>query len=936
MTSYGDPQSYGRAHVPGADPDEYAYDSYADSYGADPYASEPDNYGFDSYQTGHSAASSGRAPTGGRASVSGGRASVGSAAVGSAAVGSASTGAAASARASVPSSAGRASVGRASVGQGSGAGSDHPGGHRYDWGAAGSQRPAGRASAPVSPASGRASVRPTSPGGPSGGGPGGGGPGGGGPGGPGGTGPGGSGGRGRRKKKKRHWIRNSLLSMLAVLIITTGGGMVALSYYVESVPSPDHVELPQASTVYYSDGKTEMATLAEYNREIIDTTIDELKNVRDAVVAAEDKKYWDHSGVDFAGIMRAAINNFTGGERQGASTITQQYVGAAAGIRDDASYTRKLKEAAMAYKLDSQEDKYVILDYYLNTVYFGRGAYGVQAAADAYFGKDAADLTIEEAAVIAGLIKTPDAGEGLSPFDPHYNPDDPSEAHDRWNYVMDQLVDMGNLAPEDRAAAEYPEVKEPRKAKEWHKGPQGNIVRQVRRELEAMGIEDIDTGGYRIITTIDKDIQKVARQTARRKGNDASYWEGPEKGIVASLVAVDPATGGVLAYYGGEDGTGVDLAGKNYNAEEDRWEGGRAPGSTFKIYTLIAAMREGVSFDSHWKTSDYQPPGYSVTIRNAGRRAENTGCEGVPPDYCTLRWSTQLSFNVPFFHYVEQSERQGGTGAAGVVKAARDAGITMMVDNNGNPHDLTGITDGTELARDPFDYFVSFGQYPITVLDHANGVATLAAGGLYHKAHFVDQVEVRNPETHEWETIRSAKIEGEQRVEKPIADAITGVLATIPARSNHHLANNRPAASKTGTWEHPDGGNRDAWVVGYTPQIATAVWVGDPDAGKIKYTWGEDIGSGNLPSYIWKDFMDKAHDVKEWPHQPFPPAPQIGNRQHSYANGEMPEPDPDPEDEEECRGPFPCNRDDDGDRTPGGPPPADQQQTAPEGGPADG
>src|SRR5690606_24659772 len=445
------------------------------------------------------------------------------------------------------------------------------------------------------------------------------------PAGPGGRGPNGggngsSGGRGRRKKK-RHWIRNSLLSMLAVLIITTGGGMVALSYYVESVPPPDHVQLPQASTVYYSDGKTEIATLAKYNREIIDTKVDELKNVRDAVVAAEDKKYWDHSGVDFVGIMRAAINNFTGGERQGASTITQQYVGAAAGIRDEATYSRKLKEAAMAYKPNSQEDKYVILDYYLNTVYFGRGAYCVQAAAEAYFGKDAADLTVAEAAMLAGLIKTPDDQSGLSPFDPHHTPDNPQAAHDRWNYVMDQMVSMGTLSPEERAAAEYPEVKEPKKAKEWHKGPQGNIVRQVRRELEAMGIEDIDTGGYRIITSIDKDIQKVARQTARRKGNDASYWEGPEKNVVAALVAIDPATGGVLAYYGGEDGTGVDWAGKNYNAEKERWEGGRAPGSTFKIYTLIAALREGVSLDRRWKTSDYQPPGYTVTIRHAGRRA---------------------------------------------------------------------------------------------------------------------------------------------------------------------------------------------------------------------------------------------------------------------------------------------------------------------------
>jgi Membrane carboxypeptidase (penicillin-binding protein) len=292
-----------------------------------------------------------------------------------------------------------------------------------------------------------------------------------------------------------------------------------------------------------------------------------------------------------------------------------------------------------------------------------------------------------------------------------------------------------------------------------------------------------------------------------------------------------------------------------------------------------------------------------------------TSCEGVAPDYCTLRWATQVSYNVPFFHYVERSGQMGGTGAAGVVKAARDAGITMMTDTeHGNPHDLTNITDGTELARDPFDNHVAFGQYPVTVLDHANGVATLAAGGLYHKAHFVERVEQRDPATDEWQVIRSAKIEGEQRVEKPIADAITGVLATIPGLNGKSLANNRPAAAKTGTWEHPNGGNRDAWVVGYTPQIAVAVWVGDPKNERIRYTWGEDISSGNLPSFIWKDFMDKAHDVKEWEILQFPPAPEIGNVQHQYANGVMPQP-PEPDEEEECRNPFGCGgRNNDRDR----------------------
>lgn len=883
MSTYGQPPSYGRADYDGRDP----YESYADSYAV---GAGSDSYGNDPYPADPYAAPPPRPSASGRAAA--GRARV-------------------SAAAAVPAS---PAAPAAEGPEGSS--------HRYDWSHAGSQRPAGRASVPVSPAggaAGRASVRP----------------GGTGPKGPGGTGPG----NGTKRKKKRHWLRNSLLCVLAVMVITVGGSMVALSYYVDSVVPPEQTPLPEGSTVYYADGR-EMAVLQDVNREIIDTTVPELENARNAVVATEDKDFFEHSGVDFMGIIRAAWNNFTGGPRQGASTIDQQYAGAVAGTRNDDSYSRKLREAAMAYKMNQEHDKLEILDYYLNTIYFGRGAHGIQAAAEAYFGKDAAELTLAEAAVLAGCIRLPDDGSGLCPYDPLHTPDDLSAAQARFDYVLNQLVAMGKLDPAERDQMELPEVIEPRDPDEPLKGPQGNIVRQVQRELkEKWGITDISTGGYRITTTIDRDMQKAARDAARRK-NKGAHWEGIPKNVEAALVAIDPATGAVLAYYGGDDGVGFDLAGRTFNEATGQWEGGREPGSTMKVYALVAALRAGVSMQSHWKTTPYTPPWRDTPIRNAGRGpASNCGPDGEAPDYCTLRWSTVQSYNVPFIHF---SEALGPEGPAMVLQAAMDAGIRSIIDSDGVLHDLTEIEDASELAPSHFFHELAIGQYGITVLDHASGIATLAADGVYHEPHFVAKVEQKV--NGEWVQTHGDQVKGEQRIEPTYAQAITGVLSEVPTSGmmgQNYLADGRPAAAKTGTWEHtgPEGGNKDAWVVGYTRQIATAVWVGARDGSPIKDQGGRAISSSGLPAVIWKQFMDAAHAAKEYPIEPFPPAPQPGDPNSPLANGERPEPEED-EDDRRCPGgrlnPF-CDDDDDGggedrpDRgnvgvVPGGPipPPPDQ------------
>lgn len=863
MNSYGDPRSHGRAQVSGNGQDAYdGYDAYrayqdeyaVDSYGADPYPADP--YRPDPPPS--------RSPS------------------------------------PSPSPA-RATVGAARVGAPS-ADPTAPPAPRYDWSRGGQRGASGRATVPVSPGPasgvrGRASVPPPGAGGP--GGP----PGSRGPGGP-------SGGRPpARKPRKRHWLRNSLLASLAVLVMLIGGGMVALSYYVEDVVPPGELDLDQASRIHYAGGE-EMAVLQEENRELIDT--ENLKIVQDAVVAAEDQKFWEHSGVDFAGIARAAWNNVTGGEIQGASTITQQYARIAGDLHGQ-TYTRKLEEASMAYKLSQEYDRKQILEFYLNTVYFGRGAYGIEAAAQTYFGVGAAELDVAQAAMLAGIIRYPDDGSGFSPYDPM---NDAAVAEERWRWVLDHMVEMGTLDPTERDQLALPEVQEPSSVEPWHEGPQGPIVRQVRRELEEMGIDDLSTGGYRVTTTIDPDIQEAALDAARR-GNEGRLWEGeegfrtPADNVDSSLVAVEPGTGRVLAYYGGDDGTAWDNAGKNWSEWGEWWEGGRPPGSSFKIYTLIAALRENVALETRWQAGEYETEG-GQTIRNAGRTPQGSGCPD--PDWCTLRWATEQSFNVPFFHFSEQMGPSQGPPA--IVQAAKDAGITMIKDDDDVPHDLLANEPG-EVAPEHIFHHVAFGQYAVTVLDHASGVATIASGGVYNEPHFVETVEKRNERTGEWEVVEAGQIAGEQRVEEPIANAITGVLQGVPAINDASLADGRESAAKTGTWEHDDGGNADAWVVGYTPQIATAVWVGDPsdDPQPVRYTDGGDIGSSGLPAHIWKQFMDGAHAAKELPHEPFPPEPQIGDTQHALANGVPPAQD----DEDDCRLPsFLCNDDDDDDSGNGG------------------
>ncbi|WP_091100592.1 transglycosylase domain-containing protein [Micromonospora citrea] len=893
MNSYGDPSSpRGRAQIPGQHGDP----------------------GGDARGGGWSAAQEGTAPAG-RASVSprasGGRASVGgsaavpprggsaSAAVppragsaaGSASVGSASVGRAAPGRASAPVSpapgAGRAGAGRASVPVSPAVGG--PAGRASVGSAAVGAASAGRASvgsAAVGGASGRASARASVS--PVSGGPGG-------PGGP--TGPGRRG-RGagdpanaaRAKKRKRI---NMLIASFAVFIMLAGLGVVGFTYYSTNVTLPDEVPLPLSTTILASDKKTQVARLGNENRTFV-TIKDIPEYVQHAVAAAEDRNFYKHSGVDYKGIARAAWNNLTGGDKQGASTITQQYArNAIENLKDD-TYARKVKEAIFASKLNEKYSKPEIMQHYLNVIYFGRGAYGIEAAAQTYFGKSASKLTVAEGAVLAALIKQPVKSETHLGYDPAVNPE---QAKDRWNYVLGGMVEEGWLNAADRPTA-YPKVLAPKKDGNGFgvKSPRGNVVNYVRQEMEQWGIcsdsgkpgkptcvDELRTGGYRIVTTINPKMQSALEAAAQpdRKG---SVLKGQPKNLMAAAVSIEPKSGRVLAYYGGDSGADFDYAGKNTNANGDI-VGGHPPGSSFKVYTLAAAIEAGISVKSRWDATPFKPEGFANKVQNAGRDVTKT-CNKS----CTLEESTIRSYNVPFFHLAEK------IGPDKVVAMARQAGVsTMWTVDPPKPYDL--VKEKPEnLAPRKFDRVVGYGQYPITVLDHANGLATLANDGVYNKAHFVISVEKQNEDTGKWVKVPGTgeQRKPQQRIRPEVAKEVTAVLKEIPEENNANLADGRDAAGKTGTWEHNGTPrNAHAWMVGYDDNLATAVWIGsrDPKKPTIVDGRGNDIGGSSFPAELWKRYMDDALKGKD--KSDLPSVTGIGD--DKAGNGEAPPPPDQPE-----------------------------------------
>ena len=582
--------------------------------------------------------------------------------------------------------------------------------------------------------------------------------------------------------------------------------LVAAACAVEPIEDPGIGAGSLTSVVYAADGTALTKFHAGEDRVLV--RYDQLpRYLVDAVVAIEDERFWVHPGVDLRATVRAVQADLEAGEVvQGGSTITQQYIKNAL-LTPEVSLDRKMREVSLALGIEKTLSKQEIFERYINTVFFGNGAYGIGAAARRYFGKEVSDLTLDEAALLAGLIRRPNA------LDPYQYP---NAALARRQTVLEQMVSLGWLDEvEAEAAGVRPLQLQPLGAADRSLFPY--FTEEVRRRLlaePALGdtpeerFEVLTAGGLRIYTTLDPAAQ-VAAQAAV-----ASVL--PDGGPSAALAAVDPRTGYVIALVGGADYYDPDDPVAQFNLST---LGRRQAGSAFKPFALAAALEAGIGLDSEFQG------GRSAVIRTeAGRwRVENFNQLAYPN--LTLLEATVFSVNVVYARLMALIDPEA------VVEVARAAGITSPLEP------LPSVALGTQ---------------DVTILEMASAYATFAAGGLH-----IDPILVTRIEGPDGEVIFEAVPTIHKAMEPDVAEQVTAALTEVVTRGTGQQAKiGRPVAGKTGTTE----GQYDAWFVGYTPELAAAVWLGFPEGDRpleAPYT-PFTITGGTWPAQIWARFATGA------------------------------------------------------------------------------
>ncbi|MCX6464912.1 MAG: transglycosylase domain-containing protein [Pseudonocardiales bacterium] len=594
-------------------------------------------------------------------------------------------------------------------------------------------------------------------------------------------------------------VRRVVYWLLGLMIL---GPVVAfvIGWLIFPVPSSDEVALQQVSRFTFADGSELAVDRPEgVNRRVV--RLDQVpQHVRDAVLAAENRDFYSDPGFDITGIARAVYNQLTGGVG-GGSTITQQYVKVVTGD-DDFSLVRKYKEIVLAVKITREQTKDEILENYLNVIYLGRGAYGIEAASRAYFGAGVEQLTVSQAAMLAGVIQAP------SRWDPA---NDLEGSQRRWTYVLDQMESAGMITPAERAAEVFPEfLAEPPESGGIPGDDRGHIYSQARQEVIDRGIataDEFSTEGLIVTTTVDPVRQRAAVEAA------TDQLDGQPDNLRSALVSIDPTTGAIQAYYGGPNGQGT-----NYALAE------RQPGSSFKPFVLAAALQySGIGLGTEYDGSSPQDFPGRPGLRNS---------EGYDCAECSVQTAMTRSINTVFY------------------RIGLDVGPQRVADV---AHDL-GIPDG--LLADP-QGGIALGDKEVHPVDMASAFATLAADGVYRQPYLVSRVEAADGRV----LYEAAPQEGEQVIPQQVARNVTEAMIDVADFAGIGLSGGRPVAGKTGTVQaEQNGQNKDAWMVGYTPQLATAVWIGTDRSDPIQNASGRAIYGRMFPGEIWKSFMDDALD----------------------------------------------------------------------------
>ena len=644
----------------------------------------------------------------------------------------------------------------------------------------------------------------------------------------------------------RKWARGILITIgaLAVLGLISATAVVVIGYTTTTRPDAN-AEFKTATTfVYYKDGKSELGNFAIQNR--IPLTFDKMpETMKQAAVAAENRSFWTDRGISIRGMVRAAWTIARGRDVQGGSTITQQYIKILY-LNSDRTLTRKFRELLLAYKINKEMSKEEILAGYLNTIYFGHGAYGLQAASKEYFGIDAKKLTVPQAAFLATVVNNP------SMYDPR-DDDDHSRILSRYRYVLHSLTEMGNITPVQEAEfaerlPKFPKTPTNRR----YGGPNGFLMKMVERELNAAGFDSsqISGGGLKIITTFDEDAQKAAveasqkytKRSARAVGRKASK-------LHAALASVDVNSGEVIALYGGPD----------FVKNSRNWATTPRPtASTFKAYALAAGLKDGYSLFSKFNGNSFTPPGESRPVRN-----EFSNQYGSSVD---LIKATAESINTAFVDLTSQMDN----GPRKILKMAQAAGAPKGAgwDNN---------------------YRVPLGTAEVSPLAQASAYATFANDGVSVANHVVREVQDKKGNV-----IYQAQPEKKRAVTEDIAHDVTFALSHVVEQGTGRAVQTleRPVAGKTGTKDRTnDDGSSDvvsAWFVAYTRQISTAVMYvagndGNGDLDNYARPGDSTFFGGTYPALTWANYMEtatKGQAVKEFP------GPAYVNRE------EVPQPEP--------------------------------------------
>lgn len=608
----------------------------------------------------------------------------------------------------------------------------------------------------------------------------------------------------RRAKPSRlrlFWIGTQITFLLAIAIFSVVIGVVFInvSSMLPSGKEIDQYKPAEPTKILSSDGVV-LAELYEENREY--ASLDDIpKDLQNATVAIEDSRFYKHPGVDVVGIARAVYQNLrTGSMGQGGSTLTQQLARNIYLTREK-KISRKLQEMALAIQLERKKTKQEILEMYLNKVYYGSGAFGVQTASKVYFGKDVKKLSLSECALIAGLTQKP------SGYSPHDNYD---AAIGRRDVVLNRMLELGYITSTQRDEAVNEKIKFiPRKAGgiSQYKAPW--FVSYVLKELSAKYDDNmLNSGGFKVYTTLNYEMQK-AGEKALREGVASAKWQKVSQG---ALICIDPSNGYIKAMVGGVDPNYV------HNQFNRVTQAKRQPGSTFKAFVYTAAIDNGYSPDYRISNAKITYPGFggkSWTPKNDNNRYGGT---------YSIRTAVANSINVCAVRMADK------LGIDEVIKYARLLGIKSDLDRS---------------------LSLALGASEVTPLEMCSAYGVFATNGMKAEPMSVIKIMKENASGEEDSLIAEYEPKVTQVLSEETAGIMNDIFRGVVTRGTAHrgVRGVRNAHGKTGTTSN----DRTAWFVGYTPELSTTVWVGNDDNTPMRHVYG-----GGVCAPIWSDFMQDA------------------------------------------------------------------------------